>query len=418
VKKALKALVTAVRRHRLFALFFIATLSLNIILVGRMTREATDFFSCSSYDRGPLGSYGIFTYLEEKKAPISRIKLPPFRVLDKAADTGKTLMIISPQYAPGPWEWSQIMEWVKSGNRLITAGVFIPSRFMEYSGYTRPESHDMPRSPVKVALPVDSVFPYGTELPLPPSLPELLVNYSKKKTDSSRVLVQTLSHLQPGMLPLLTCESEVLAAKLIVGRGEWVMFAYYNPFANVVLKKKQWFEFACRLINGDGRYAFGKIMFDEYHNGYRATKSFWQMLKYYEFDSAILLGSALILLYLFFTGIRVLPPLDRLPPPSRDVVPGLRSMANLFFRYRAFEGLVKRELTLLRRHLLGAEESPDARFLVQAYLGRAPLPKGFAGAEQLENLLRRADKEFPSLTRTEIITLFNTITTMRKELSL
>jgi hypothetical protein len=288
---------------------------------------------------------------------------------------------------------------------------------MEFAGYTRPVSRYLSRRPVNVALPVDAVFPYENELPLLPALPELLFGYARS-ADSSVSQVQALSHLQPGMLPLLTCDTSVLAAKQIVGKGEWILFAHFNPFANGVLKKKEWFEFSCRLVTGDGRYSSGKILFDEYHNGYRATKSFWQMLKYYEFDSAILLGSVLILLYLFFTGIRVLPPLDRTEPPSRDVLPGLRSMANLFFRYRAFEGLVRRELVLIKRHLFAGNENADARALAQAYLGRGRLPDGFSGADRLEQLLDRAEKRFSSLSRAEIITVFNTITFMRKELLL
>ena len=418
MKKKLAALASAARRHKLFSLFFIATISINIVILSRMTREATDFISCSSYDRGPLGSYGMYTYLEEKKTAISRVKLPLFRALDKNKDAGKTLLIISPQFAPGPWEWSQILEWVQAGNRLITAGVSIPSsRFSEYRRYTQINSRYITRRPVKVALPVDSVFPYETGLPVLPTLPELLLRY-QKEADTSGALMQTLSDLQPAMLPLLTCDTAVLAAKLMVGRGEWIMFAHWNPFANAVLRQKSWFTFACRLINGDGRFSAGKIMFDEYHNGYRATKSFWQMLKYYEFDSAILLGSALILLYLFFTGIRVLPPADRIQGPSRDVIPGLRSMANLFFRYSAFKGLAHRELTLLKRHLLGADEGADARAMARAYASRAALPPRFTNVEHLERFLGRAEKEFSGLSRKEIITVFNTITFMRKELSL
>jgi hypothetical protein len=417
VKKSLNAFLSFVRRHKLFSFFFITTLSINIVLLTHITRQATDFLSYSSFDRGPLGSYGIYTYMEEKKIPISRMMLAPFRNLDPKKDSGKTLIIISPRYVPGPWEWKQILEWVNAGNRLITTGLFLPTRFMEFSGNARPVSRVMTNKPVSVALPLDTLFPYKTTLPFPPTLTEIFFNLGMR-VDTSAKMTVALSCLQPGMLPLLICDTSVLAAKQKVGKGEWILFAYAQAFSNAVLKQKPWFEFACRLLTGDGSYAARNIFFDEYHNGYRATKSFWEMLKYYEFDTAILIGAALILLYLFFTGIRILPPVERSPAVSRDILPGLRSMANLFFRFQAFEALIRRELTLLKRHLLAADGTADARALVQAYVSRAPLPPPFTTTSDLEALLLRADKEFSTLVRSEITTVFNTITYMRKELSL
>ena len=416
MSKFLKDAIDFITSHKLFSFFFLAMLVLNFTVIGLASREATDSFTCSSYDRSPLGTYALYTYLAENGVPVTRLKLAPYEELYKKTDTGQTLVMISPQLHPGPWEWNQLLAWVKKGNRLVTAGVFMPSRFFagefEVSAWSRPA----PNRALRVALPVDSVFPYKSRLPPLPSLTELLYT-SFGKSDSSKSFVAALSRLHDDMLPLLTSDTLVTAAKRRIGKGEWVMFAHFNPFANQILKNEQWFTFVCRLLTGDAKYGKARIFFDEYHNGYRATESLWAMLKYYQFDKAIICGSLLILLYLFFTGIRILPPHDSEPAPSRDIVPGLKSMAGLFVRYNSLGGLLKRELRLLNTYLLGSGDG-DPRRLAESYCERQPLPEGISGVEELAQLLGRAGQPDASISNKELVTLFNTLVVMRKELAL
>jgi hypothetical protein len=211
----------------------------------------------------------------------------------------------------------------------------------------------------------------------------------------------------------------VVAAKRLVGKGEWVMFAHFNPFANQILTNKSWFVFACRLLTGDVSYG-GGVLFDEYHNGYRATENLWAMLKYYKFDKAIIFGSMLILLFLFFTGIRVLPPHDRDPAPSRDIVPGLKSMARLFVRYDSLRGLLRRELRLISKFLLGSafETDGDLERLADCYCSRKGLPGGIAAAGELTRILRSAAHYDARVSNKELVLIFNTLVFMRKELAL
>jgi hypothetical protein len=218
----------------------------------------------------------------------------------------------------------------------------------------------------------------------------------------------------------LTYDTLSVAAKQVVGRGEWIMFAHFNPFANRILRNERWFGFARRLFTGDGRFSGARILFDEYHNGYSATKSLWALLRYYRFDTSIIIGALCILAYLFFTGIRILPPRDRPAAPSHDVVPGLKSMAGLFLRYNYFGGLIHREIRLLRRHLLGTafEYTAGSRALAEAYCADRPLPPGVGDRDGLERLLRKAGRPYAPFTDREIIDLFNTLLFMRKELAL
>lgn len=415
-KQWLRELGRFVSRHKWFTLFFGVTLTANTLLLVNSAGKSTRYISCSTFDRGPLGTFGLYTYLAEQGIGLSRMKMSPLKELDPERDQGKTLVILSPRFSVHAWEWQRIVRWVAAGNRLITAGFRLPINIWE-SGYILVQSTKLVPDSLAVALPVDTVFPYPERLPPLPTVDELLQDtWVKDSAKARRTPTVVLNHA--GMLPLLTADTSVVAAKRLVGEGEWVIFPYTNPFSNALLTNGKWFRFACKLLTADGRYARGKLLFDEYHNGYRATKSFWELLSYYEFTTGIVFVSSLLLLYLFFTGLRILPPHPRTTPPSRDIVPGLRSVASLFDRFGAHPLLLQREMRLIETSLVGsaAAGSADPADVARAYLEYGTLPPMAGSAEELAErigTIRQLDKNYP---RNRYRELFNLLAYMRKEL--
>ena len=418
MKEHIKKLVLFVNNHRLFTLFFCGCIVLNVWLLLNQKYEKTEFISCSSYDKGPLGTFAFFEDLKEGGASVRRLKLSPFRELSEKTDRGKTLIMLSPLIHPSAWEWDMITSWVAKGNRLITSGFFGPRLAWFHKEriavtYAREKIH-----PVEVLLPVDSVFPYPRKLS-PHSLIGASFFQLRKYTSSDSMLIRYFHFFTPDMLPLLSAGNRPVAVKKAVGRGEWTIFAWQNPFGNTLLRDSTWYEFAVRLLFGNKEYK-GELFFDEYHNGYRATKSLWELLGYYRFTEGIIFLSGLILLYLFFTGIRILPPLPLYKRPEKNVIPGLRAMSMLLYRHKAWDSLLKRELRLIERELVGRGKAGTGKYdlLVTRYLQKGRMPKYVKSKDELISRFRAIDGDVSHLERKDILLLFNLLVFIRKELSL
>jgi hypothetical protein len=415
MKPKLKQIIGFLSEHRLFSMFFIIALIINGFLAGLSVTEKKTFISCSTFDAGPMGTYGFYHYIKNRNTNTNQVRLSYFRTLDPVKDRGKTLFVLSPLFQVGAWEWQRLLDWVAAGNRLITSGKFTVNRPMDMliSKYSLRKTRGRR---IWVSLPVDSEYPYKKTLRPPPDPIHLLDKEWQKNTPDD-ILINTIPFLQPGTLPLLCMDTTVIAAKKKYGQGEWVMFACPNPFANRLLQDADWFEFACRLLFGDIKYQSNAFIFDEYHNGYQATKSLWQLLSYYEFTTGMIFLAVIMLLYLFFTGIRIIRPRAIREATSRDLMPGLRSMAGIFYRFKAFSGLIERERRTIARHLFGSKgEQMIAERIVDSYLKTHPLPGNLKSRRDLIQVLKSTNYK-GHMRNSDFVTIFNTLMHMRKELA-
>lgn len=415
----LKSIISFTLQHKIFTLFSLVCLVLNILFLLNLTPQSTTFITCSSYDNGPLGTYAFFEDLKQSGVCAQRLQLSPYQELHAQKNTGKTLIILSPVIIPGDWEWKIIMEWVAKGNRLITAGFYGPRSFWKFNRTVDLAETKIHQGPVRVILPVDSVFPYPEVLSTPLfNINPLLSAQENRDQDSS--LIRYFSELPANTMPFMVCQNKPISVKKAIGKGEWILFTQCNPFGNTLLKDSAWYRFATRLVGGNPVYADNEIYFDEYHNGYRATKSFWQLLCYYQFNDGIVYLSVLVLLFLFFTGIRMLTPVASFVQPEKDVIPGLRAVSMLFLKYKAWNGLLCREMVLIRKELTGSRRSQplSADALAGEYCKKAQLPDSLRNKEALAHFIQTIEEASDSLDKKEIIKTCNTIIFMRKELNL
>jgi hypothetical protein len=364
-----------------------------------------------------LGTYGLFTHLEEVGLPVKRVEQPAYVELKPEKDTGRTLLMLNPLVHPNVWEWDVIMKWVAAGNRLVTSGFYGPRRNWFHVRDFEVALRESKPERIRLLLPVDSTGQFGYTLASTPYTGHLPDN-TEEQPINRKIPFYEIRTFGAGMQPFLAMDSGAVAAKKAVGTGEWIVFTAPNPFANSVLRDSTWYRFATTLLTADGKFADHRILFDEFHNGFRATKSLWELLKYYKFNTGLLFLGFLLLLYLFFTGIRILPPRPLDTSVDKDPIPGLRAMSRLLMKHRAWPGLIRRELRHLTAGLFKREtrEEPAPEDLVDAWLSRYPLPRTVETRDELVDLIRRASGKKSSSADGETIMLFNTLVSMRKEM--
>lgn len=418
IKDNLGIIFTFVKEHKLFTLFVVSAFLLNLFLLIYRKNDKTEYITCSTYDKGIAGTYGLFRDLEDRGVPVKRLKLPIFKEFGNKEESNRTLVILSPTFVPGQWEWEMIMEWVAEGNRLITSG-FIGPKKMGFLSSINMESQNsrMSISQSNVLLPVDSIFPYDESLAALSSIEKAPITGMYYR-DSDSALIQHFTNLGSNVLPFITYGNKVTALKKAVGKGEWVIFAERNPFSNSILRHPSWYRFTTRLFTGDPKYEGKMIFFDEFHNGHRATKSLWQIVTYYKFDSGFIYISILILLYLFLTGIRIATPATILNPIRRDSIHGIKTFAQLLFKYRSFKSIANREINIIKETLFQSThiENRSTEEAVDLYLTQRVMPSTVKDKEELVALLKSVELEFEKLTDEDITKAFNTLMLMRKEL--
>ncbi|MFW5785550.1 MAG: DUF4350 domain-containing protein [Chitinispirillaceae bacterium] len=404
-----------IKEHKLFTFFFLLLCIVNISLILK-EKPKVDSYSCSTHDRGPYGTSVLFEYLSNKKLKVSRMELPSYTQLKKGT-SGKTLVILSPQFTPAAWEWEHILSWVAQGNRLITSGFTGPRSSMfdeQKSIYTFAAREEL--DSIKVLLPA----PENTPEALKPDHQIGISFFDKTKTEpGDTVLLNHLSttYFKADMVPFLSLKDKVIAAKRAVGKGEWIMFTQPNPLSNTLLKHPSWYKFAVSLIVGNSSFSKREIIFDEYHNGFRATESLWELLRFYKFDRGIIFLCCMGILFLFFTGIRTAPPTVLGYRHVKDVIPGLKAMGNLVCRHKAYNGLLKRELDLIKYEAAGRiNKKLSVEELYGLYTRKGKLPRGMT-REEFERLIVEAysGKNTEPETTIRILNLF---VHMRKELRL
>ncbi len=408
-----------IRDHKMFVGFFTAALVLNTWLVLHQATGNTEFITSSTHDRGPLGTYAFYAHLERFGTSVKRIKLPLYRELDATRQAGRTLLMLNPRFPPNAWEWEKIMDWVRAGNRLITTGTTGPNpSFFQPREFTLRTTRKSP-SELQVLLPLDATGTTGQTLNPHPHL-GLLHFFGSMYQDADSVNLRHFLRLPPDMFPFVAMGKHTIAAKRRVGDGEWVLFTPFNVFSNTMLRDTTWYAFATKLLTGSARY--GKtLLFDEYHNGYRATQSLWQLLEYYGFTSGIIYLSVLGLVFLFWQGVRIMSPRPLQPGFSRDVIPGIRSMSAVLYRYRAWNGLIRRELNHIRTTLFGRaapENQPNANDIIHQFRARGgSVPEHIGTEQEIQQSIARVYAG-DNLDKRSALSVLNAIACIRKDLKL
>jgi hypothetical protein len=106
--------------------------------------------------------------------------------------------------------------------------------------------------------------------------------------------------------------------------------------------------------------------------------------------------------------------------PEKDVIPGLRAVSMLFLKFKAWNGLLTREMALIRKELTGLHQSEpiSAEALAGEYCKKARLPDSLHNEEALTHFIQTIEAACDTLDKKDITKTCNTIIFMRKELKL
>jgi hypothetical protein len=131
--------------------------------------------------------------------------------------------------------------------------------------------------------------------------------------------------------PVMRSDGRTLAAMTREGTGTLVVVGSLAPFLNQYLAVADNGRFALSLAAagfGPGR----SIGFDEYHHGAHPSPELMAVLERTWLGRAMLLGGALVFVYLWWSGRRFGPPLPADPRPPRSSLEYIRGFAGLLRR--------------------------------------------------------------------------------------
>ena len=200
----------------------------------------------STYNRKPSGTSGFFEIVSQTGTPCS-LWLLPYRQLK--GEKG-TLVVFAPNASLKPFEVDQILQWVKSGNKLV---------YFDHFSYSLAR-HFLDKLNIEIA---DGTKLKDTTVPASEDLDE----FSHVKS----LTVSTETRLKGGK-GLLADKSGNLITKVKYGEGEIILGTTSSIASNQRLSsKKQWgnFQFLANVCRPNS----GRLMFDERCHGYSKTSN-------------------------------------------------------------------------------------------------------------------------------------------------
>ena len=279
--------------------------------------------SSSSYNTSPYGTKAIFSLFEQRGQSPLRL-LTPFSELDKNAK-GDTLIIVSP---PQLGMIKDLLDWVKNGNRLLL--------------FVNPEmSSALAKHDINFQTKDDTQFDIIKELTKSPDGTAIRCPSSRDECSDVEILSKPkyrLSSKDNSFVPL-NCENEnIYYAYQPLGAGDIFLFGGPEPICNMNIDKHDNLRFIYQLVSGRGR-----IIFDEFHHGFRNPVSAKQLNAYQNMWCCVGCLTLGLILVMLSRAVRFGPPrlIDYSRQGSADFIMALSTL----YRKNNAQGLLINYLT-------------------------------------------------------------------------
>ena len=362
------------RRH--FELLALFALVIFIVAMTTITRRedfddsqnAPNRVIRSSYRTLPDGYKGLYLTLEELRYPVHR-QIRPYSLLPKHG-----LLIIADPHKQNitPYELRRLRSWLQQGNMAIILLEHHPDCFSPNDNVNmqpQADDEDDPSAvPLAHASPADTTTATAVNgggsldphvAPVLHSVPSLTVQ-STKRLSSRRNGMPSQQMLDLHDLPP-ALQSDIQTARPLYADERGVVMAY-SPIASggIVWCSSPWSFSNAGLPEGKNldlllaladRRPGGPIIFDEYHQGYGAGMTVWNIAPALTKLGVGQIVLALVLLLLTLSwrfGASRLPAEERF---ARSRAEYLMSMATLLQRARATQLVRDRLNTMFRREL-------------------------------------------------------------------
>lgn len=405
------------KRWELLAL---AVIALFIVVLGMLSyrdddgsaHKSPDAVLRSSYRTYPEGYKALYLTLDALGYAPQRL-IRPYAMLDKPG-----LLIVTDPYSSlkdngrelhppvSPYEARRLFSWLRRGNYALITLQYHPE-YLQTLGKTTPQSHENTgEEEPKIVIREDrwsARFAHAkatgsTALPiahtqLTASVPELAIN-SSCRFPKDELLPHNLRAMVDSVEPLYGDTAGVSVVYSKVGKGGIVWCSSPWSFSNQGIDQKNNLDLVLALA---AKTPHGHVYFDEYHHGYGANMTVWNLAPLRTKLGVLQLAIALLLLFVTI-GWRFGP--VRLPAEerfTRSRAEYLTSMAGLLERARATRLVCNQLETFLRRELCRRLGIPATQPLDRVLAANATHPvTDPAETERVVNQLRDMAAQKPS----------------------
>jgi len=339
----------SLRQNLLLLLGFLATAIISAAVLNSAT-DKVRLPGASSYSTAPEGCKALYLLVEGLQLPVSRFR-KSFRFLDPQHGT---LIVVDARRIPfTSSELSKLENWIKRGNKLIffrggasrVTGKESGKREREPSN-TRPHSSEGRNLERRFGLGVKT-FPNKSRSTLSVSSDQIA---GVSELNVSKTARWTSAPQSWDILVSDTAGPIVLSKAM--GKGEIIAVSDPTLIQNRFIDRAQNVRLVPALLLSKGRPA--RILFDEYHHGYRVSESLWGYVGSSVF--ALIIFQSVVFFGLFFYSKRAgrtgrYRSLDR--RVGRSSLEHVDSMAGVFASCRAgsvaLEAVLRRFLSRISR---------------------------------------------------------------------
>ncbi len=318
----------------------IAIVAILLLVVGSyfaaLQKDRKESPLASTYNSSSAGLMALYETLQDLGTPVDRLHYPI--TPDRLKDVSVLVMAANPrrlEYAADE-DGESLLEWIEDGGTLI-----LMRRSGEADPLRPPDSLEDLAGELDIKFESDSaeVRRMTFEETIDESLwhTEAWPAVSSPYTAGVRTVVQErtagISLNQPSIFPLIANENGAMATMLPKEKGHVITVASSSLAENSFINRAENFRFMWNLL--EGHRGDGKILFDEYHQGFSLDRDTWDLLQTPTLRATGLQMLILLCLYLLARGTRfgaILPYSDY---RRRSHLEYVEAMGNLYARSRS-----------------------------------------------------------------------------------
>ena len=397
--------------------FWVAALLLLVAVVAvlgtRPGAKERSRLTLSSYETARTGARALYDLLEAGGVTVERWRRPiaSLRTTRAISPGRRATLVLAADFAGlSAEEKDALWSWVEAGNTLVYVPTWQEHDLLEGQGL---------RASVSVQpLPV---FLLGR------SDEEVLVSFSPAECSPLAPYCRTVAFPEEGgSVDVSDGEAVTVhvgnatAARVVEvprGRGKVYILADPFPATNEGLDKEDNAALAIGLLTDFGRAQ--QVYFDEFHHGFRRTRSLMHhLLSSPQAMAATAVAVLVLLLWIHARNREIRPAVTTRLPQRRRILEYVRSVAEVYRQARrpelALEGVYRRWRADLSWRLgVSAEATAEE-------LGQAAARHSSREPHEVRNLVSRCERmlrpDHPPVTVSEVGELMNEITALREEL--
>lgn len=389
---------------------FIAILALLVYTEATRPEPINWFPSYHPTTKIPLGTYALYTLLEEEKGTLfENYERPPFEILDDTTLQG-TYFFINENISFDKKELNKLMNFAQRGNDIFIAGGYISGPLMDTLKLKIQRDFLLSKTETK---PLSELVNPKLKNQNPYLLDKNLGVYFFKEIDTLHHTVLGVSQVYNDTLKVTNPKPNYIKAP--VGKGAFYIHLqpeYFTNYGLVAQNTKKYVEGALAYINTnkpifwDNYYKDGKSV--DYSPLRVILSSKYLRWSYY--FALIAIG-----LFVVFDGKRKQRSIPIIKPLTNKTVAFTETIASMYFDKKEYQKIAEKQIQLfleyIRTQLRIPTEKIDKRFM-QSVAARSG--NNFEDTKALFTFIEKI-KELKNTSSTEVEKLYKDITSFKQK---